>query len=68
MGLDPIISSVANFQNRETIILRRFDLSWLQKKLTVKNVDLDATVNNIEAEYAAHNKMNDLQLRKEITL
>lgn len=50
---------MSNFQNCETTILRRFELPWLQKKLTVnKNVDLDGTLNSIEVEYVAHIKAN----------
>ena len=31
-------------------------------------MDLDGTLNSIDAEYATHIKADDLQLRKEITL
>lgn len=68
MQLDPVISSVANFQNCETTILRCFELPLLRKKLTVKNVNLDGTLNSNDAEYAAHIKANDLHLKKEIML
>ena len=51
---------MANFQNRETTILRRFKLPWIRKKLTVKKikVDLNGTLNSIEDEYVAHFKAN----------